>query len=411
MKQQLTTKLFALAAIAALSALSVAEVTYAAKGKFSGRVTIANKAPNTTIYIWQSDGQGGWVNTGFSITTDASGNGTVKIPNTSSGTLLKGRKVTTGTFDRASSQTPVEVVTATNWLGFQKWFASVSPGPNGPRNCSLDQNTYGGGHVLTETWNANMMISVQFNPWQAQWMNMGASLSTTGDLSAQLVELSNNALRVRINGDPTWNTNDGFKVSNTGIFVNAQPWTKIPMFFGYQGSSNQLLDGIFQGQTNYPAGTFYQDDLYVVPQGVILPDELSVVEGDLLYGDMDALPFNDGRTLALLNDPFTLRTGIEISGQAPMMDSFFDIFAAISVNRPGLWYQLSAHNYALGRLTPVGGGALTANSVAVTRELSADYYPVDGMAKAKIEFGPINDEDPSQDGWLCMVDQFYWQGR
>src|SRR5262245_29263318 len=113
-----------------------ATVTVAEVGVFWGRVEVSGKATNTPYTVWEetAPGSGVYANTGFSFTTDGSGNGSVDIPNSTGGRLFKGRKVKIGNGAGPNNQ-PGKVVTKT----FLGWILTTkTSGPNPPLDILID---------------------------------------------------------------------------------------------------------------------------------------------------------------------------------------------------------------------------------------------------------------------------------
>lgn len=396
----------------ALLTLPVAQgaVIYAAKGLFSGRVTIANKAPNTTYTIWQTvRARGGaYVATPHTITTDGAGNGMIAINNNDATPLTKHRLIKIGTAAAPDAQPPEIVVLAQGIFGTHL-YASFKPGMNGPMTCSLTNTVATNAGAFTQTWNPGTTISILLNPAQAQWVNMGVFLTTTGDLQAQILNIGPAAITVQIIADPTPLTNDQIKLSNVGLNCNMGLDTRFPIRTAVQGSTTDFFNGSFMGNHNWPnqAESLY-DNAVVASAGTILPDLVEVTQGDLFDGDTDELLFSDNTAVMALNDSQNLNTEFQVTGrQKGPVNSFLNLVAELSIDRPGMVVQTRALHTG-GNFLPVDGRVAPTVNTLLNIPLGLSFLPADGVVKVQIQFAPINDEDPAQDGWMARIEKLRW---
>lgn len=133
---------------------------------------------------------------------------------------------------------------------------------------------------------------------------------------------------------------------------------------------------------------------------------------DVFYGDLFSVgdnPFEiqgDGAKLEVLCDGTTFITGIDLVGTHPLKEALAQhVQVAMSVARPGLSVAFQKFDRILNDWIQVAGG------IAPTIDAFFDVFYGDANLR---EFGrattlrmitaPINDEDPSQDGWLTSVD-------
>lgn len=191
---------------------------------------------------------------GFTIDTDATGAGTVSIPNTASGALLVGHNVKIGDDTAPNNQTPLAVAASTDK------FAQLNllPGANGPATITLAQAVGGQGSTLLETWNANTVITLRLNPSEASWVNLGTLVVPHGDVSAQLESFGSQAVSVRILNDPSITTIDDIDVQGLGINVIAPIGGSVGLQFEWTGSSSEYLDGQFIQSHTWPTLQSYE---------------------------------------------------------------------------------------------------------------------------------------------------------
>ena len=118
-----------IAILVVFSTAAEASVTLATRGVFTGRASVSGKLANHNYEVFVSTGLAGpggnkYQDTGFRIDTDASGNGTVSITNTTGGTLQLGHNVKVGDNGHENNQPPQVVVSTGTayWPG--NWWAT-----------------------------------------------------------------------------------------------------------------------------------------------------------------------------------------------------------------------------------------------------------------------------------------------
>ena len=162
------------------------------------------------------------------------------------------------------------------------------------------------------------------------------------------------------------------------------------------------------------AGTSYgQGWLDVFERGYGLrPDAYAIQAGEEFSGDVDSLDLSDDTYLQVLNDPDTLVARIKFDTVSPVANpSSFSFHFEGKVARPGLSQTITLRNYDLSQDVVVSGRVATQEDSTVDVELAtalAEYVGNGGVISASVEWSPINDEDPSLDGWLHSVDRAYW---
>lgn len=133
----------------------------------------------------------------------------------------------------------------------------------------------------------------------------------------------------------------------------------------------------------------------------------NIIEGELFEGDERSFLTSDNNGLAIFNDPNTLAAGIEFMGvTSQVAPNSVTWSLEASVARPGLQQELAMKNQITGVYQVVGGSvATTFDSVSSVTVNGGTYVGVNGEIGSRVRWSPINDEDPSQDGWLHTVDQ------
>lgn len=133
----------------------------------------------------------------------------------------------------------------------------------------------------------------------------------------------------------------------------------------------------------------------------------TVLEGEEFNGGLNNLLASDDTYVAVFNDPTTLAAKVQVTATAPVASANrVEVSVESSVDRPGLSLGVFLYNFASG--SPVflaGTTATTTDSViSAGRDNPAEFMPPGIDMRVQLTWAPINDEDPSQDGWLHKID-------
>lgn len=148
-------------------------------------------------------------------------------------------------------------------------------------------------------------------------------------------------------------------------------------------------------------GTFVNPSAYQVNAGFDFSGQLSSVFAD------------DGDMLCILSDDTTLVGELQFS--ATNFGGGFNTLKFITkteAGRPGLAISIKMFNFATNQYVERGGGVAPTTSTvmeAVVSSLASQYSDEAGSLRSRVTWAPINDEDPSQDGWLLCMDVARWQ--
>ena len=140
---------------------------------------------------------------------------------------------------------------------------------------------------------------------------------------------------------------------------------------------------------------------------------IETTEGIEFEGDVSSLLNSDNSRYSALSDDSTLGATMEMFGMMTVVDPTCVWFNYESVaGRPGLaeevsFYDTVANQWAsmFGRVAPINDSATTVTVLQNTARFKSGL----GLVGARIQWRPINDEDPSQDGWLLSLDQASWE--
>ncbi|MFN8220115.1 MAG: hypothetical protein U0S12_08310 [Fimbriimonadales bacterium] len=121
---------------------------------------------------------------------------------------------------------------------------------------------------------------------------------------------------------------------------------------------------------------------------------------------------SDDHRLCFFADDLTLVAEVNINGrswkQAPNSLTFT---LESQVARAGLSQTLRLRNYAQGTYVVADGRVASGTDVTVSVSFTStaqEYVGPGGAMRARITWAPINDEAPSQDGWLHCIDTAKW---
>lgn len=144
----------------------------------------------------------------------------------------------------------------------------------------------------------------------------------------------------------------------------------------------------------------------------VLPNDYSIVTGEELTGGLDSLWEIDGTYVDMFNDAFGLNAVLQVEGVAPN-GTFAQLKLSVvsGVARNGLAVTFSLYNYTTNSFTVVGGQTaspeLSQYQAAAPSPISRFIGPGRAL-RGRIQWAPINDEDPAQDGWLHTLDRVNW---
>ncbi len=137
------------------------------------------------------------------------------------------------------------------------------------------------------------------------------------------------------------------------------------------------------------------------------PDRYEITEGEEITGDLGSLLSSDDNRLLMVNDPSTLAVTLELASLPTSVASPHDLVVRVEqfAERGGLSLQASFKNRTTGNFDFISGIVCpTTDSTMVLSTLNQAYLLADGTVLARLRWQPINDEDPSQDGWGHLVD-------
>ncbi|HMS55734.1 MAG TPA: hypothetical protein PKA27_10070 [Fimbriimonadaceae bacterium] len=138
---------------------------------------------------------------------------------------------------------------------------------------------------------------------------------------------------------------------------------------------------------------------------------ITTTVGEEFAGDLASLDADDDNYYSSFNDAVSLANQMVLVADVNCIDPDFAMGYAFRyiVGRPGLACNVYLWNDSTNAWSFNQG--FTANTVEEDREFetataaeAANYVSADGQVKIRFDFAPINEEDPSQDGWLHSIE-------
>lgn len=141
---------------------------------------------------------------------------------------------------------------------------------------------------------------------------------------------------------------------------------------------------------------------------VAFPTGAFVDSGEAFQGDVASLAVSDNNEFSLLSDSITLAGSAVISGSVPAEVLTIEVVMESRADRLGIAEQVQIKNWSTGNWLSIGGRIATGsdsfwNSATVAN--SVPFRRFDGEVQSRISWNPVNDEDPSQDGWALALDR------
>ncbi len=150
----------------------------------------------------------------------------------------------------------------------------------------------------------------------------------------------------------------------------------------------------------------------VIPSFDVMVSSVTATEGSEFQGDRFSMDSSDNSRYEVFNDENTLAATVRLDGTAPpIVPTELRFTLESSVARPGLSQLIRMRNYSSGGNPVVDGRVATLSDTSVTVVLNSSatsYVGPNRELEATVNWAPINDEDPSQDGWIHAIDLAKW---
>lgn len=147
-------------------------------------------------------------------------------------------------------------------------------------------------------------------------------------------------------------------------------------------------------------------------QTPVQPVSIETIEGDEFIGNVVSIrSVDDGDYYSAFNDVDSLSCAMVVRGNSPAPVSTLHFGWATRVGRPGMALGVAMFDFVSGFYRSVSGEVAPtefAVGAASTPLAASRFKDIAGNMRSRITWSPINDEDPSQDGWLHDVDFAGW---
>ena len=137
----------------------------------------------------------------------------------------------------------------------------------------------------------------------------------------------------------------------------------------------------------------------------------ATTNGELFTGNLASLKASDDNYMRFFNNSDDLTCVNDFTAESPTTTATeIVVMTEMSVTRPGLEYIISVFNYSTNSFEPIAGDLASTSDTTFSGTLNtnASNYVSGGDVTVQVAFGPTNDEDPSQDGWLHNFDVVCW---
>lgn len=177
-------------------------------------------------------------------------------------------------------------------------------------------------------------------------------------------------------------------------------------------------NGAFQHQKTLASNEQVSGTYYItveIPSKIVHPNATWITEGSHFSGNLVSLMNDDDDRYSIFNNENGNQGEIYFYGQTPgfLSPSALHVKGVFRTNYPGQAYNMLLTNYDTGFWTMISSGN------AYLQDQTAEYhcYAVNnpskfidqfGNMKLRLQWYPINDEEPAQDGWLDEVDEITW---
>lgn len=145
----------------------------------------------------------------------------------------------------------------------------------------------------------------------------------------------------------------------------------------------------------------------------VMATSIAVIEGEDFGGSVSDIQTSDEVAYQAFNDATTLAAQVEIGGTvATAPTTTLNFLVETRVDRLGLSETVSFYNFATSQWQAKSGRVATGEDSTSRTSAGANpasYVSNAGQVLARIKWAPINDEDPSQDGWLHSIDLAKWE--
>ena len=184
-----------------------------------------------------------------------------------------------------------------------------------------------------------------------------------------------------------------------------------PDFFGSPVQLGFAFDAQHSGATNSQYSGLDNLHFHLATYPPVSVNQINILQGSQLQGGLAQLMSSDDQDLFVINDTDSLLCSVEFVGvyQGPEPRTMrFKVEG--HATRFGLANSISLYNWSASSYVEMIGAEATTIDAAVGVEVPSYNYIQGGTGtmKARLDWAPVNDEDPSQDGWVLATDYVQW---
>lgn len=141
---------------------------------------------------------------------------------------------------------------------------------------------------------------------------------------------------------------------------------------------------------------------------------IQTILGTEFSGDLNSILSSDEQYYQAFNDDRMLGTTVEI--EVNVRDERMALYRGslnFSVARPGMSYEIAARRIADGVEIAFAGGLAPEHDTAIPFTIAGNEFVDESSVHLflLLKINPINDEDPSQDGWITSIDELQGIGQ
>ena len=136
-----------------------------------------------------------------------------------------------------------------------------------------------------------------------------------------------------------------------------------------------------------------------------------MTSGSTFSGNLSSISAIDDQRYRFFDDDVTLVGEVVVTGTSPLATPSSVKFVLVcSAGRSGLAVSIDLFNYTTNGFVNFAGAESFASDTKFELSTSSASYvkATTREMKARATWAPVNDEDPSQDGWLQLINMANW---
>ena len=144
----------------------------------------------------------------------------------------------------------------------------------------------------------------------------------------------------------------------------------------------------------------------------IFPESATTIQGIDLNSPLQNLMVSDDQKMLWLSDSVTQVCEVEVTSTAMefyMRECRFGV--EVGSGRPGLSVEVQLYNFTSATWSVWGFAAPPTDTELQARvfQSASNFIGPNRQVRSRVRWQPINDDDPSQDGWYLSIDWCRWR--